>query len=143
MVARDCGDMRQQLRFLDRLGEIVVDAGVQNFLGIALHRMRGDCNDRTVWQTLRCLVRPDPARSFLAVHFRHRDVGEDDVRLLPLLLVQRVPPVLREGEVDIHMFQHLLDDEAVRPIVFGHEDAQLTLAGPGGLPPSRRTIVGR
>lgn len=107
-------ESRGQLTDADWFADVVVHAGSQTTVAIALKGLRGDGNDGDAWTLL---TGADPSRGFEAVHFRHLAVHQDQI-------IARGPETLHGFEAasdDIHRttlaLEQALRDELVHCIV--------------------------
>ena len=84
-------DGRDQPIDVDRLREVAVHAGLQAALAVALHRVRGQRDDRHV-RAGRALALADGRRGLEAAHDRHLHVHDDDVERRSWRLPRRRRP---------------------------------------------------
>ena len=85
-------DERRELLDRVRLRQVVVHAGREAALALALHRVRGDRGDRRV--PARAFAPPDLGGRGKAVHLRHLRVHEDQRVVAALQRLERLPAVV-------------------------------------------------
>src|ERR1700704_3084530 len=84
---------RQETLGVHRLRDVIAGAGVDAFLAIALHRFRGQRDDR---QLLEAIHRANGADGFVAIHLWQHDVHQHQIGLrLALQQLERGLPRLR------------------------------------------------
>ena len=111
---------RQQLQVVHRLGEEVVGAGAEAAQAILALVQRRHQHDRNMLGTR--IVLQLPAR-INAVHFRHHDVHQDDVRLLGQRLVDGVHAIHSLNDVEVFVAQLVVQQPAVLLDIVDDENA--------------------
>ena len=109
-------------------GDIVVHAGRDAFLAVALHcvcRHSNDDNRRLVVWELRALLLalPNKARHLQPAHFGHHDVHEDQIVWLPIERGERFHAIGRQVGTIAHLLEQADGDLLVDDIVVAKENA--------------------
>ena len=107
---------REELLEVDRLGDVVRRAGRDRLLAVALHRLRGQGDDREARANSR--HRADRARRLVAVHLGHHHVHQDEVDAgVVVERLERLAPVLGEGTTIPRASSALVEREHVAHVV--------------------------
>jgi hypothetical protein len=125
--AQHRSDPRDERAMIDRLGQVLVGAGVQprdDFLGVG---HRGDEDDRREWK---CRVRAQPLADLDAIEPRHHDVEQDQVGKLIARGDQRLLAVGCGDDLVALAGEPGLDDLDVGRVVVDDEDAWGSSHGP-------------
>ena len=101
------------------LGDEVAGARVQPRHLVLETAAGGDQDDRQQCGRGLC---PQPARDLQAVHLRHPDVEEGDIRRLAQDLRQRIGPVIDVSDSVAGPLEHDAQQRASRGVVFGNND---------------------
>ena len=118
-------ERRHQVLDPDRFHDVVVHAGRQEPLAIALHRLGGHRDDP------RPLAGPpafeDAARGLDAVHLRHLHVAEQQVVRLPFERLDRLDAVAGDVGAVAQLLQHPQRQGLVHGVVLGQQDPERML----------------
>ena len=119
---RPVADGVGELAAVDRLGDVVVHAGGQTLLRIALHGVGGHGDDRHVGPA--AVQAPDRGGRLEPVHLRHLDVHEDEIVGKIADRLDRFPAVGGDIDAVAQLGDQAGGDLLVDLIVLGHQDAQ-------------------
>ena len=115
-----------QLIFFDRLRQVIVHPGAEQLLFLPGHGVCGDRNDRCLL-LMRKLV--DKFTSANAVHIRHLNIHQDQIKLHLSGAIHRLMPAVAEHDVLDLIFQQCANQLEVRRVVVyrhdGHRDFAL------------------
>jgi hypothetical protein len=103
-----------------RLGDVVVHAGLEALLAVALHGARGHRDDRDAAGAAR-LALADLARRLVAVHPRHLAVHQHGVVAAARAGRERLLAVLGELDAEAQLLEDLGRDLLVDLVVLGHQ----------------------
>src|SRR6185312_2651358 len=118
-ISKKIADRLDELAHRDRLRQISFAAALADALLVALHRERGDGDDR---YGLEVGVVLEPLGDFEAGYFGKLDVHQDQVRMVLAREIERLDTVARADRAIAMRFQKIMEELHVKLVVFHDED---------------------
>lgn len=94
---------RGQFCHVDRLGAVIVCTCFDTFGTVILHRLGGQGQNR---QLRKAFLFPYLCHRLIAVHFRHHDIHQHDIRVRHFVQrFQRLATIIGDGDIEAEFFQ--------------------------------------
>ncbi len=104
---------------IDRLGDVIVHAGIEAPFALTGHCVRRHRDDRQLGKR-RHLT--DLRSRFIAVHLGHLDIHQHQIEGMPLQHRQRILAVARRADQQPHVLQQLARHLLIDQVVFNQQD---------------------
>src|SRR5467141_296703 len=124
-------------RGVDGFGHVLVKASFAGEATMAIFAVPGERDEEGVTETE---LATDPLRDLEAVHLRHADVEQDDLRVVQTGVVQRLRAIVRSRDVVAVVAKQLAQGLGRVDVVVHHEDPTARPDGYDGR--GGRTVLG-